>query len=240
MRKIGAVLSVAVGLLGCATTTAPVRLATVATQTDPQAESVECRAAAADAGQFSEQLTSRAFKGFLMGLAWPFTMGKPQELDHRKAVERHRYMERIRVACFTQPPFERAPPVSGQRWPETRNYLKSTAFMNGVGGRSIVGYAHASENTIWLKQGPGAYDAEWWTGDDWTRAAAWLIAPTGCRVAETRMVISVWWEVSYVCPAGVDLRALMKAQQASIWAGGQVQPDLDREQAPKLRRTGHR
>lgn len=58
-------------------------------------------------------------------------------------------------------------------------------------------------------------------------ALARFVSPTGCEVAPVVEVGSgsINFEASYSCPPGVDLRALMRAQQPALMRGEALRPD---------------
>lgn len=62
-------------------------------------------------------------------------------------------------------------------------------------------------------QRPGQADAR--------AAASAFIAPSGCDVVQVRDLDASagYWEADYVCPAGVDLRALVAAQRGALRSG---------------------
>lgn len=63
--------------------------------------------------------------------------------------------------------------------------------------------------------------------DRWKAGAEWMVRPAGCEVRDLKPVhYGSTWEFTYVCPPGVDLRALIEAQREQLRNG--VQLDLAR------------
>jgi hypothetical protein len=59
----------------------------------------------------------------------------------------------------------------------------------------------------------------------WVAAAEELTRPVGCTVTDAYTLDNeVTWEATFTCPAGVDLRALIFAQRASLRAGQPIHP----------------
>jgi hypothetical protein len=60
-----------------------------------------------------------------------------------------------------------------------------------------------------------------WPLDVWLHAAQHFVRPIGCDISD---IHAGWrmggtWEVTYVCPDQVDLRALIKAQRSDLKRG---------------------
>lgn len=56
-------------------------------------------------------------------------------------------------------------------------------------------------------------------------AASWLVKPVGCQLTTIRAVDKATsYEMAYACPAGVDLRALVRAQTPTLRDGAPLHP----------------
>jgi hypothetical protein len=61
-----------------------------------------------------------------------------------------------------------------------------------------------------------------------------IVAPIGCGISDIR---PLWrsgaaWEATYVCPAGVDLVALVKEQRPALKQGEQLHLNAESAAAP--------
>ena len=72
-----------------------------------------------------------------------------------------------------------------------------------------------------IKDSLGGMNPAAWPLADWRRAAETLVAPVGCGIEDVAAVtrIGASWEATYVCPPGVDLRALIREQSADLKQG---------------------
>ncbi len=222
MNRIG-IVAIAAALVAtpAAAETHPGRLAHEAADS-PKANATECVAARADALDWSEGGVGKVLKGAGRILVWPLAERSAERRSEERNAARERVMERVRQACFVQPEFERAPPSPDQRWPMARGYDGKLSFVAKVGGRSILVMVHPTTNTLWMLSKDGGPGSALWTPDGWVRPVAWAIEPTGCRVTEDVPSSGNTREVGFVCPADVDLRALVRSQAASLRAGDQL------------------
>lgn len=186
---------------------------------DPKANTPDCLAAKADAHEWSEEKGKNALKTIGRIAIWPLGERAARRRGRARNEARELVMQRLREACFTQPEIVRADAVPGQRRPGGRGYESEAVFRTGAGGRNVVGILHPTHNTIWLRPGGGEPGFASWQPDDWARSAAWVIAPVGCKVAEDWAAPGNTREVSFVCPASVDLRALVLSQAERVKAG---------------------
>ncbi len=186
---------------------------------DPKANTPDCIAAKADAEEWSEERGKDTLKTIGRIAIWPLGERSARRRGRAKNEARELVMQRLREACFTQPELVRAAAVPGQRRPGGRGYEREAVFVTGAGGRNVVGIVHPIHNTIWLKPGDGELGFATWQPDDWARSAAWVIAPVGCQVAEDWAAPGGTREVSFVCPANLDLRALVLSQGERVRAG---------------------
>jgi hypothetical protein len=61
-----------------------------------------------------------------------------------------------------------------------------------------------------------------WPVSTWRGVAEALVTPLGCGISEVHSLGSPkggTWEAAYVCPVGVDLRAIFKDQRKALEAG---------------------
>ncbi len=59
----------------------------------------------------------------------------------------------------------------------------------------------------------------------WRAAAAQITDPLGCSVTDVYSLDNrITWEAPFTCPAGVDLRAIVKEQRQGLREGQPVQP----------------
>jgi hypothetical protein len=186
---------------------------------DPKANTPDCIAAKADAEEWNEERGKNTLKTIGRIAIWPLGERSARRRGRAKNEARELVMQRLRDACFTQPELVRAAAVSGQRRPGGRGYERDAVFLTGAGGRNVVGIVHPIHNTIWLKPGDGEAGFATWQPDDWARSAAWVLSPVGCQVAEDWAAPGGTREVSFVCPANLDLRALVLSQGERVRAG---------------------
>lgn len=219
----GVVLVAIIAATPASAETLPGRLAEEAASS-PKADATECVAARADAMDWTEGGIGKVLKGVGRVVVWPLAERSAERRSEEKNAARERIMERVRQACFDQPPFERAPPSASQRWPMAREYDGKLSFVAQVGGRSVHAYVHPTTETIWVKTAEGGPGFTLWTPDAWVRPVAWALEPTGCRVTEDVPAPGKTREIGFVCPAGVDLRALVRAQARNWRPGQQLKP----------------
>ncbi|WP_271065113.1 hypothetical protein [Caulobacter sp. NIBR1757] len=193
---------------------------------DPKANTADCVAAKADAYEWSEEKGKNALRTIGRIAIWPLGERAARRRGRARNEARELVMQRLREACFTQPELVRASAVAGQRRPGGRGYEGDAVFRTGAGGRNVVGVVHPVHNTIWLRPGGGEPGFATWQPDDWARSAAWVIAPSGCQVAEDWAAPGNTREVSFVCPSGVDLRALLLSQSERVRAGAPLLPEV--------------
>ncbi|MDO9338484.1 MAG: hypothetical protein Q7T61_18985 [Caulobacter sp.] len=186
---------------------------------DPKANTPDCVAAKADAHEWSEEKGKNALKTIGRIAIWPLGERSARRRGRARNEARELVMQRLREACFTQPDLVRADAVPGQRRPGGRGYESEAVFRTGAGGRNVTGIVHPLHNTIWLRPGGGEPGFATWQPDDWARSAAWVISPTGCQVAEDWAAPGNTREVSFVCPANIDLRAMVLSQAERVRAG---------------------
>lgn len=177
---------------------------------DPKAATPECQAAQADAREWSEGGIGKVLKGVGRVAIWPLGERSAHRRSDQKNAAREQVMERVRQACFTQPEIVRAPPSPSQRWPSGKGYDRRSLFRAKAGGREVVAMIHPTANTILLRTGEDGPGHSLWTAEGWVRPLAWSLEPTGCRVTEDQAVPGYGREVGFVCPSGVNLRAIVK------------------------------
>lgn len=96
-------------------------------------------------------------------------------------------------------------------------------------GRTFKLWVHPKENRILLEASLGEAmlnNPSKWPIEYWRHAAETFVTPAGCGIED---VAAHWraggaWEATYVCPPGVDLRALVNAQSAALKKGLPLQP----------------
>lgn len=73
----------------------------------------------------------------------------------------------------------------------------------------------------------------------WRMVAEAFVAPVGCGISDVHPFsrMGAAWKAMYVCPAGVDLPALVKAQHAQLKQGDPLQsvPPSDPSATPKAK-----
>lgn len=101
------------------------------------------------------------------------------------------------------------------------------------GGREYALWVHRQEDMIMLQRGVMTAAGKsfvqgltWGLVEArdpyiaWKQAATEFLAPVGCTATEVRPIDQdTAWEAAYVCPEGVDLRALVAAQKAQLRKG---------------------
>lgn len=57
--------------------------------------------------------------------------------------------------------------------------------------------------------------------ETWRRVAEAFVQPVGCGISSVEAItkMGATWEATYICPAGVDLHGLIKAQKVSLKNG---------------------
>lgn len=105
-----------------------------------------------------------------------------------------------------------------------------------AGGKTFSVWIHPTEPTIMLQStwgsaaasgavegatlGVANVDSSYAT---WMAGARALTEPAGCEVQHLRPLDqSIMWEFDYVCPEGVDLRALIMSQRAALRQGARL------------------
>jgi hypothetical protein len=65
-----------------------------------------------------------------------------------------------------------------------------------------------------------------WPLPVWRAAAEKFVAPVGCGISDVVAIARNGgaWEATYVCPAGVDLKALIRAQTRDLQQGVPIHP----------------
>jgi hypothetical protein len=95
-----------------------------------------------------------------------------------------------------------------------------------VGSHTFRIYVHPRDDTLLIQaamKDMGANPSKWLLRE-WRTAAETLVTPVGCGISEVRAMarMGASWEATYVCPPGVDLRALIKAQRHDLQQGAQL------------------
>lgn len=95
-----------------------------------------------------------------------------------------------------------------------------------LGDRTIRVYVHKSRNTLLLQPAVKELgrDPSNWPDADWQAAAAAFVRPLGCVIPQTLPLARATWEATYLCPAGIDLPALVKRQGQAVKDGAPLRP----------------
>lgn len=98
-------------------------------------------------------------------------------------------------------------------------------FSTLSGGFAV--YVHPKEDKLLLQR--TSFTAETLTSRDiapWRNAAEVFVQPIGCGISrvEALSVKGQTWEAWYICPDGVDLRALAAAQRQDLRRGRPIHP----------------
>ena len=218
-RLFAAVLVMAAMAGEAAAVTAPQQLAAFAVG-DPKSETPDCVAARADADAWDEQRGKSAFKTVGRIIIWPLGERSARRGKRAKNEARQLVTDRVREACFTIPELARAAPIPGQRRPMGQGYRGGVAFLTGAGGVTVKGQVHPTLNTIYLAAVNGVVGG---TAEDWAGLAGKVISPAGCQIADAWPGPAKAWEVSYVCPEGVDLIQLFNEQSERVRVGAPLQ-----------------
>lgn len=108
-----------------------------------------------------------------------------------------------------------------------------------VEGRRYEVYAHETDPTLLIQRSIGDAAARGFvkgltlgvadTAPDyetWKAGAEWMVRPVGCEVRDLKpLQYESTWEFTYVCPPGVDLRALIEAQRGQLRNGVPLDPE---------------
>lgn len=89
-------------------------------------------------------------------------------------------------------------------------------FMIVVHGKEDAFLIQATQGAAW-----GGKRPQDWPPEVWRKAAEAFASPVGCGIPEVRAITrqGATWEATYVCPEGVDLRALFTAQKDDLRKG---------------------
>lgn len=86
-------------------------------------------------------------------------------------------------------------------------------------------YVHPREDMLMIQPAMGQIgDATSWPDNVFRAAATYLIRPVGCTVGEPVRIGGGTYEAPFTCPAGVDLRALLRSQRDAVIAGAPLHP----------------
>lgn len=104
-------------------------------------------------------------------------------------------------------------------------------------GRTFTLWVHPKENRILLEVPPGEAvfkKPTKWPIEYWRHAAEIFVAPVGCGIqdVDVNWREGAAWEATFVCPPGVDLRALVKAQSPALKKGVPLQPPAPTSSTP--------
>ncbi|HEY5070525.1 MAG TPA: hypothetical protein VII63_00695 [Caulobacteraceae bacterium] len=84
-------------------------------------------------------------------------------------------------------------------------------------------YVHPTENTLLIQPAMKnvGQAASHLPLAKWRQVAEAFVSPIGCGISDVRSVtkMGATWEAAYLCPPGVDLRALVKAQRVELQRG---------------------
>lgn len=218
--RISVVLCAAV-LTACATT--PVRVANRLPEADPAQASAACAAAKAEGAALENHSPDKVIATLGLGVLIGPGSATAYNVNDPRKMTRELLAERIVAACTTLPAYTRAAPVQGQRWALNQGYERKLAGRIAVGERRADVFVHPTNNTLMLRPGKHEMAAQTWPAAFWPAAAAQFLSPVGCQVTEDRREVP-FWEVAYVCPAGVDLPALARRQNSAILAGKPLKP----------------
>lgn len=102
---------------------------------------------------------------------------------------------------------------------------RADAFVEHEGSRVKI-YAHPRDPMLLLQPAFGrGFHA---TGEAaiflWRAVAERFVEPAGCGISAVSYLSTASWEATYVCPEGVDLRALIAEQRSALQAGAALQP----------------
>ena len=186
---------------------------------DPEANSPDCVAAKADAMAWDERHFSKTMGRLGRIAVWPLAENKARRKGEEKNEARERVMERLRLACFSQPAVNLRPKNIGQRWPGGKGYDRQGSLDIIVGGREITAWVHPTAKVLMVKArggGPGSY---LWRDEAWLSVVAWSLEPAGCGVSEIQPVDQMAREIAYVCPDGTDLRRLVASGSPLVRRG---------------------
>lgn len=90
-------------------------------------------------------------------------------------------------------------------------------------GRTFVVAISNKSQTILIQGKPRSGDLapSDWPIEWWRTAVEKFVAPSGCGIStvSVKWKLGGTWEATYVCPAGVDLRALAEAQKKALKTG---------------------
>eukprot|EP01030_Chromulinospumella_sphaerica_P009919 gene9919-9727_t len=209
------VLLCAALLMGCSTT--PVRVGNRLPAADPAQASAECAKAKAEGAALENHSAEKVVVTLGLGVLIGPATASVYNINDPEKIKRELLTERIIAACTTLPAYSRAAPVAGQRWPRNQGYDRKLAGRMAIGERRAEVFVHPTNNTLMLKPGKHEYAAQIWPAAFWPTAAARFLEPVGCQVTEDRREVP-FWEVAYVCPAGVDLPALARQQNSALLA----------------------
>ena len=89
-------------------------------------------------------------------------------------------------------------------------------------------WVHHKDNTILIEPGMSTVmgGGGHFPDSTWRTIAEAFVEPVGCGISDVRPIsrIGAAWEATYVCPEGVDLRALVKAQHDRLTKGERLVP----------------
>lgn len=99
-----------------------------------------------------------------------------------------------------------------------------------VDGRKLDVTLSTKSDTLLVQAHPFQGDrhglAADWPIEIWRRAAEKFVEPAGCGISAVTVKwrIGATWEAAFVCPAGIDLSALVKAQKERLKSGLPIEP----------------
>lgn len=105
----------------------------------------------------------------------------------------------------------------------------ASARITDEAGRTFNIYVNGSRPTLLLEPRLGTAlsgQPSKWPLPYWRHAAESFVAPLGCGISEIRAIAvsGAAWEATYVCPATINLPALVAAQRPQLLAGAPLHP----------------
>lgn len=101
-----------------------------------------------------------------------------------------------------------------------------------VDGKAYALQVHPTDNTVVAQRGFGSLMGQSFVEGAtlgavsmqeplpyWRRAITWLLEPAGCSIVSIYELERSSYEAEYVCPPGVDLRALVAANRPALRRG---------------------
>jgi len=204
---------------------------------DPKFETVACAQSREAALKYDNKTVGRVGVGLALGLLGPIGLIPAVGMDVQQNQERKLLNDEIHRRCQSDTGADIGPVTQSTINPNavpvankaTTNLMSYGAGFGSamviLGDRRFTIYMHKSA-PVMLVQPKIGQRTTGWPDQIWADAGRSLTEPVGCAITQIAPIsrIGASWEVTYNCPANVDLRKLIMDQRETLKQGAPLHP----------------